>query len=60
MLADLFPTADEMILSMTAYFQKLDQSASIIYEVPDMRFNVVDNNRILELAVPHPGAIPSA
>jgi hypothetical protein len=53
-LADLFPTADGMILAMKAYFQKLDQSASIIYEVPDMRFDVADENHILELAVPNP------
>ncbi|MGE5297269.1 MAG: hypothetical protein ACM3VT_20795 [Solirubrobacterales bacterium] len=53
-LADLFPTADELILSMTAYFQKLDQAASIIYEVPDARFDVADSNRILDLAVPNP------
>ncbi len=53
-LADLFPTADEMILSMTAYFQKLDRSAFLIYEVPDMRFDVADTNRVLDLAVPNP------
>lgn len=53
-LGDLFPTADELILAMKAYFQKLDQSASIIYEVPEMRFDVADENRILELAVPNP------
>jgi hypothetical protein len=53
-LADLFPTADELVLSMQAYFQKLGQSAAIIYEVPDLRFDVADSNRILELAVPNP------
>lgn len=53
-LTDLFPTADELILAMKAYFQKLDQSAAIIYEVPDLKFDVVDDNHILELAVPNP------
>jgi hypothetical protein len=53
-LADLFPTADELILSMTAYFQKLDRSAFLIYEVPDQRFDVADTNRVLDLAVPNP------
>jgi len=54
LVADLFPTADELFLSMKAYFQKLGQSASIIYEVPEMRFEVVDSNRLLELALPNP------
>ncbi len=54
LLADLFPTADEMVLSMKACFHKLDQSASVIYEVPDIRFDVAENNRLLELAVPNP------
>lgn len=53
-LADLFPTADELILSMKAYFHKLGQSASIIYEVPDRSFELVEDNRVLELAVPNP------
>jgi len=53
-LEDLFPTADGMILAMKAYFQKLDQSASILYEVPEMRFDVADENHVLELAVPNP------
>ncbi len=52
LLADLFPTADELILAMKAYFHKLDQSASIIYLVPDARFEVVESNRLLEVAVP--------
>ncbi|MEN6427733.1 MAG: hypothetical protein ABFE13_20450 [Phycisphaerales bacterium] len=50
--ADLFPTADELILSMKAYFLKLDESASILYEVPDARFGVVEDNQLLEVAVP--------
>jgi hypothetical protein len=53
-LDDLFPTADELILSMKAYFLKLDQAAAIIYEIPDLSFDVVESDRILELAVPNP------
>jgi len=54
LLGDLFPTADELVLSMKACFHRLDKSAAIIYEVPDIRFEVVANNHILELAVPNP------
>ncbi|MEN6334750.1 MAG: hypothetical protein ABFE01_10850 [Phycisphaerales bacterium] len=53
-LDDLFPAADELILSMKAYFLKLGQAAAIIYEVPDLSFDVVESDRILELAVPNP------
>lgn len=51
-VADLFPTADELILAMKAYFHKLDEAATVIYEVPDARFEVVEDNRVLEVAVP--------
>jgi hypothetical protein len=51
-LEDLFPTADEVILSMKAYFHRLDEAAALMYEVPDARFGVVDNQGLLELAVP--------
>ena len=51
-LEDLFPTADEVILSMKAYFQRLDEAAALMYEVPDARFGVVENKGLLELAVP--------
>jgi hypothetical protein len=54
LLGDLFPTADELVLSMKGYFHRLDESASIMYEVPDARFGVVENDRLLELAVPSP------
>lgn len=54
LLGDLFPTADEIVLSTEACFHRLDESASIMYEVPDKRFSVVENNRLLELAVPDP------
>ena len=53
-LGDLFPTADEVILSMKAYFQRLDEAAALMYEVPDARFGVVENKGRLELAVPDP------
>ena len=56
-LDDLFPTADEVILSMKAYFHRLDEAAALMYEVPDARFGVVDNQGLLELAVPDPGGI---
>jgi hypothetical protein len=52
LVPDLFPTADELILSMKAYFHRLDGSAAIIYEVPEMRFNVAEDQGLLELAVP--------
>jgi hypothetical protein len=54
LLEDLFPTADEMVLSMKAYFLRLDESAAIVYEVPGTKFGIVENNRVLELAVPNP------
>ena len=53
-MGDLFPTADEVVLAMRGYFQKLGESASMIYEVPDMRFDVVDEGQVLELAMPNP------
>ena len=54
LLDDLFPTADEIVLSMQACFHRLDESASIMYEIPDKRFTVVEDNRLLDLAVPDP------
>jgi len=51
-LEDLFPTADELVLSVKAYFHRLDEAAAIMYEVPDARFGVVENQGLLELAVP--------
>ena len=53
-LDDLFPTADGLILSMKAYFQRLDEAAVLMYEVPGTRFGVVEDRRTLELAVPDP------
>ncbi|HON90777.1 MAG TPA: hypothetical protein PKZ07_04365 [Sedimentisphaerales bacterium] len=54
LLKDLFPTADELILAMKAYYLKLDEAAAVIYEVSELTFEVVENNRVLELAVPNP------
>ncbi len=42
MLEDLFPTADRLVLSMKAYFQRLEGAASILYEIPESRFGVVE------------------
>ena len=53
-LSDLFPTADEVILSLAGCFWKLDKAAAVIYEVPDLRFEVVATDQVLELAVPNP------
>jgi len=54
LLADLFPTADEIVLSIAGCFYRLDESAAVISEVPDFRFEVVETDRVLELAVPNP------
>ena len=53
-LADLFPTADDVVLSIAGCFYRLDESGAVISEVPDFRFDVVDTDRVLELAVPNP------
>ncbi len=52
LVPDLFPTADELILSMKAFFHRVDGAAAIIYEVPGTRFNVAEDHQLLELAVP--------
>jgi hypothetical protein len=52
-LGDLFPTADELILSVKAYFHRLGESAALVYDIP-ARFGIVENDRVLELAVPDP------
>jgi hypothetical protein len=51
-LDELFPTADELVVAMKAYFQRLDEAASLLYEIPDARFGVAETNGLLELAVP--------
>ena len=53
-LDELFPTADEVVLSMKAYFHRLDEAAALMYEVPTTRFGIVASDRRLELAVPDP------
>ncbi|MCX5643470.1 MAG: hypothetical protein NTZ17_02120 [Phycisphaerae bacterium] len=50
-LDDRFSTVDELILSTKAYLHRLDKSAALLYEVPDARFGVAENNGLLELAV---------
>ena len=50
-LADLFPTADEVVLSMAGCFLKVDESAAVIYEVPDQRFGIAVTDGILDMAV---------
>jgi hypothetical protein len=54
LLGDLFPTADEVVLSIAGCFYRLDNSAALIYEVPSLRFEVVDTDRVLELAMEDP------
>jgi len=54
LLADLFPTADEIVLSIAGCFYRLDEAAAVISEVPEQRFEVVETDRVLELAMPDP------
>ena len=51
LLDELFPTADEQI---NACFYKLDKAAAVISEVPDERFEVVETDRVLDLAMSDP------
>jgi hypothetical protein len=51
-LEELFPTDDQLILSTKACFHRLDAAAALLYEVPEARFGVVEDNRRLEMAVP--------
>ena len=53
-LEDVFPTADEVVLAMAGYFWKVDEAAAVIYEVPDLRFEVVAEGGVLELALANP------
>jgi hypothetical protein len=50
-LNELFPSADELIVATKAYFQRWEEAAALLYEVPEVRFGVVESNRLLELAV---------
>ena len=54
LLDELFPTADEIVLSIAGCFYKLDKAAAVISEVPDERFEVVETDRVLELAMSDP------
>jgi hypothetical protein len=51
-LSEVFPTADEIVLSIAGTFWRVGESAAILYELPDLRFEVVETDRRLELAVP--------
>jgi hypothetical protein len=53
-LAELFPTADEVMLSMTGLFWRLDESAAMVYELADQRFEVIVEDGDFELALPNP------
>ena len=53
-LADLFPTADEIVLSIAGCYYRLGNAAAVISEVPEQRFGVVETNRVLDLALPDP------
>jgi hypothetical protein len=54
LLGDLFPTADEIVFSIAGYFYRLDQSAALIYEIPGLRLDVIETDRVLELALEDP------
>lgn len=54
LLGDLFPTADEVVLSIAGCFYRLDNAAALIYEVPSLKFEVVETDRVLELAMEDP------
>jgi len=54
LLGDLFPTADEVVLSIAGCFYRLDDSAALIYEVPNLQFEVVETDHVLELAMEDP------
>jgi hypothetical protein len=53
-IAELFPTADEVMLTLEGYYHKVGGSACILYEVPEMRFDVAEEGGELELALPNP------
>jgi hypothetical protein len=53
-LSEVFPTADEIVLSLAACFWRVGESAAVLYELPDLRFEVVETDRRLELAVADP------
>jgi hypothetical protein len=50
-LDELFPSADELLVSMKACLQKRRGAASFLYEVPDVRFGVAESDGLLDLAV---------
>ena len=54
LLGDLFPTSDEIVFSISGCFYRSDASAAVISEIPEQRFEVVETDRVLELAMPDP------
>ena len=53
-LSEVFPTADEVVLSIAGVYWRVGEAAAIVYELPDLRFEVVETDRRLDLAVPDP------
>ena len=51
-LSEVFPTADEIVLSIAGVYWRVGGAAAIVHELPDLRFEVVETDRRLELAVP--------
>jgi len=54
LLGELFPTADEVVLSIAGCLCRLENSAVLIYEVPSLRFEVVETDHVLQLAMEDP------
>ena len=53
-LSQVFPTADEIVLSIAGVYWRVDEAAAIVYERSDLRFEVVETDRRLDLAVDDP------
>ncbi len=53
-LSEVFPTADEIVLSIAGVYWRVGEAAAIVYERSDLRFDVVETDRRLELAVGDP------
>jgi hypothetical protein len=51
-LSEVFPTADEIVLSIAGVYWRVGESAAIVYELSELRFEVVETDHRLELAVP--------
>lgn len=53
-LSEVFPTADEIVLSISGIYWHVGEAAAVVYELSDLRFEVVETDRRLDLAVPDP------